>query len=58
MNKQKILKKLHSLLIDIVKADNAELNKIGVELTEIEKKLISYTSTNKETSISAPRKDK
>ncbi len=57
MNKQKILKKLHSLLIDIVKADDAELNRIGVELTEIEKKLISYTS-NKETSISAPRKDR
>lgn len=58
MNKQKILKKLHSLLIDIVKADNVELNKIGVELTEIEKKLISYTSASKETSISALRKDK
>lgn len=58
MNKQKILKKLHSLLIDIVKADNAELNKIGVELTEIEKKLINYTSVSKETSISALRKDK
>lgn len=58
MNKQKILKKLHSLLIDIVKADNTELNKIGVELTEIEKKLISYISTSKEISTSALRKDK
>lgn len=40
--KVKILKRLHELLIEIAKADDAHLDKIGSELAEIEKKLIEY----------------
>ena len=45
--KAKILKELHQILIQIAKADDSELNKIGVKLAEIEKELLTYTSTSK-----------
>lgn len=47
MIKAKILKELHQILIQIAKADDSELNKIGVKLAEIEKELLTYTSTSK-----------
>ena len=40
--KKKIMKRLHEILIEIVKADDADLDKIGAELVEIEKKLMGY----------------
>ena len=40
--KKKIMKRLHEILIEIVKANDADLDKIGAELVEIEKKLIGY----------------
>ena len=45
--KIKLLKRLHEILLEIAKADDAGLNKIGAELAEIEKKLLEY----------APQKD-
>jgi len=42
--KVRILKQLHQIMIDIVKANDKELDKIGVQLAEIEKMLINYTS--------------
>lgn len=47
MMKAKILKELHQILIQIAKADDSELNKIGVKLAEIEKELLTYTPTSK-----------
>ena len=40
--KEKILKRLYKLQMEIVKANNKELDEIGVELAEIEKKLLKY----------------
>lgn len=40
--KSKLLKRLHELLILIVNANDEELDKIGVELVDIEKKLMQY----------------
>lgn len=40
--KKKLLQRLHEILIEIAKADEAELNKIGAELVDIEKKLMLY----------------
>lgn len=40
--KEKIIKRLQAILMEIVKADDAELSKIGAELLEIEKKLMTY----------------
>lgn len=40
--KAKLLKRLHEILILIVNANDEELNKIGVELVDIEKKLMQY----------------
>ena len=40
--KKRIIKRLHQIQMQILKADEAELNKIGVELLEIEKKLMLY----------------
>ena len=40
--KTKLLKRLHELLILIVNANDEELDKIGVELVDIEKKLMQY----------------
>ena len=40
--KRKIIKRLNQIVIEILKADEAELNKIGAELLDIEKKLLTY----------------
>lgn len=40
--KKELIKRLHKLLVLIVEANDEELNKIGIELAEIEKKLIAY----------------
>lgn len=45
--KEKIIKRLHQIQMQILKADEAELNKIGVELLEIEKKLMLYVPKQK-----------
>lgn len=45
--KKRIIKRLHQIQMQILKADEAELNKIGVELLEIEKKLMLYVSKQK-----------
>ena len=37
-----ILKRLHEILSEIVKANDAQLDKIGAELAEIEKHLMTY----------------
>jgi hypothetical protein len=47
--KRRIIKRLHQIQMQILKADEAELNKIGVELLEIEKKLMLYTAKQKNT---------
>jgi hypothetical protein len=47
--KKQIIKKLHEIQMQILKADEAELNKIGVELLEIEKKLMVYAPKQKNT---------
>ena len=39
-----ILKRLHEILNEIVKANDVELDKIGAELAEIEKHLMTYDS--------------
>lgn len=40
--KEKIIKKLHNIIIDIIKAqDEKELDAIAIELAEIEKKVIA-----------------
>ena len=46
--KKKIINRLHEILVEIIKADNKELDKIGVELLEIEKKLMTYTEKKKD----------
>jgi hypothetical protein len=40
--KEKILKRLHQLQIEIIKANDKELDKIGLELIDIEKQLLLY----------------
>lgn len=45
--KKRLIKRLHQIMIEIVKADEVELNKIGAELLDIEKKLMLYNSTKK-----------
>ena len=40
--KKKIMKRLHEILIEIVKADDADLDKIGAELVKNKKKLMGY----------------
>jgi hypothetical protein len=47
--KKRLIKRLHQIMIEIVKADEVELNKIGAELLDIEKKLMLYNSTKKST---------
>lgn len=47
MMKAKILKRLHQLQMDILKANDAELDKIGLELIEIEKQLLQYQDKRK-----------
>ena len=41
--KEKIIKRLNEILREIIKADDEKLNEIGVELLEIEKKLVKYS---------------
>ena len=43
--KEKILKRLYKLQMEIIKANDKELDAIGVELAEIEKKLLQYRET-------------
>ena len=45
--KRKIIKRLHQIQMQILKADEPELNKIGVELLEIQKKLMLYVPKQK-----------
>lgn len=45
--KKRIIKRLHQIQMQILKVNDAELNKIGVELLEIEKKLMLYTPKEK-----------
>ena len=45
--KKRIIKRLHQIQMQILKADEQELNKIGVELIEIEKKLMLYVAKQK-----------
>lgn len=40
--KQKLIKKLHDLMLQIITCNDAELDKIGIELVEIEKQLINW----------------
>lgn len=40
--KNAILKRLHEILLEIGKANGAELDKIGIELADIEKELLQY----------------
>ena len=44
--KEKIIKRLQAILMEIVKADDVELSKIGAELLEIEKKIMTYNYTS------------
>lgn len=40
--KKALLERLHKILIEIAKADDRGLDKIGVELLEIEKQLMTW----------------
>ena len=40
--KKALLKRLHEILIEIAKADDRSKDKIGVELLEIEKQLMTW----------------
>lgn len=40
--KKRIVKRLHQIIIEILKADEPELNRIGAELLDIEKKMLTY----------------
>ena len=45
--KTKLIKRLNEIMHEIVKANDKELDDIGAELLEIEKKLIKYTEKRK-----------
>lgn len=45
--KEKLLKELHKMIIAIVKANDADLEKIGARLVEIEKELVTYQPNKK-----------
>ena len=47
--KKDLIKRLNQILIQIVKADDKELDKIGVELLDIEKKLRGWVPEKKHT---------
>jgi hypothetical protein len=47
--KTKLIKRLHQIILEIAKADDKGLDKIGIELAEIEKKLLGYTPEKKYT---------
>lgn len=40
--KMKLIKRLNQIMVEIVKANDKELDAIGAELLEIEKKLMKY----------------
>lgn len=40
--KKKLLKRLHQLQLEIIKANDVRLDEIGLELIEIEKQLLTY----------------
>ena len=45
--KTKLIKRLNEIMLEIVRAEDKELDAIGAELLEIEKKLIKYTEKRK-----------
>ena len=45
--KTKLIKRLKEIMLEIVRAEDKELDAIGAELLEIEKKLIKYTEKRK-----------
>lgn len=45
--RKRLMKRLHEMLIEIVRANDPELDKLGVELVEIEKKLMAYKEKQK-----------
>lgn len=45
--KVKLIKRLHEIMLEIIKANDEELIKIGVELADIEKKLMAYQPKQK-----------
>lgn len=47
--KAKLIKRLHQIILEIAKADDKGLDKIGIELAEIEKKLLGYAPEKKYT---------
>ena len=47
--KAKLIKRLHQIILEIAKADDKQLDKIGVELADIEKKLLGYVPEKKYT---------
>ena len=47
--KAKLIKRLHQIILEIAKADDKQLDKIGVELADIEKKLLGYVPEKKHT---------
>lgn len=54
--KIKIIKKLHQIIMEIAKVDEDGLNKIAVELLEIEKKLMVHQSNRKDIDINTCKK--
>lgn len=46
--KQKLIKRLQELMLQIITCNDEELNKIGIELAEIEKQLITWQEKNKQ----------
>ena len=47
MMKLKLIKRLHEIQMEILKADDKELEKIYAELLEIEKELMTYEAPKK-----------
>ena len=45
--RKRLMKRLHEMLIEIIRANDPELDKLGVELVEIEKKLMAYKEKQK-----------
>lgn len=45
--KKELMKRLHQIILEIAKADDRGLDKIGQELCEIEKKLLSWAPDHK-----------
>ena len=43
----KLIKRLHQIILEIAKADDKGLDRIGIELAEIEKKLLGYVPEKK-----------